>query len=597
MLVTYTDIDQLKRTEIESAQREHRLKLVTDNAGSAIFYVDRQLRIRFANQPFADAAGSPADELLGKSANDVLAADSWAELQTHLEKVFGGSKVSYERQERNAARQPALDAHESVPGSQRGPRRGRVRGAHRHRGRRQGPRDDQVAGGAASPLRRQHPGTDRVSRQEPQVHVLQPGVRGLGAPLAPGHLRAHTARRDASGSVRVHPADPETRAERRARRVRARGDDRIRRTALDARPHRARLRREPRRARAVLHRVRHPRPQAHGAGPRGARGAAAAVHRQHSGACGVPRRQPALPLRERSVPAADRIAPRRSDRPGALRRARRRRVADAGVLRRAGDDGRARHLRARGDRFPGAPPHHARAHRARPAVRRRAQRPVHRRPRHHRPARGAGCTGRARIAAARDHGRRAGAGGVRHARRVLPLRQSQLHRVLRPRSGPDGGSAPARRRRPRDLPERAGQDQPRPRGRAHGVRPPRAGDQRRASLDDDPARARHRAERGGVRRLRADERHPRPEAGPGSVARLGSRASPHHGQRARARGLHRPGLSPALRESPQRGVAGREPRHAHRTPRPRRHGRGAHRRADAAAREGAAGRRSSPTSV
>ncbi len=61
LVVTYSDIDQLKRVEIESGQREHRLRLVTDNAGSAIFYLDRQLRVRFANQPFAEATGRATD--------------------------------------------------------------------------------------------------------------------------------------------------------------------------------------------------------------------------------------------------------------------------------------------------------------------------------------------------------------------------------------------------------------------------------------------------------------------------------------------------------------------------------------------------------
>src|SRR5213592_2560884 len=34
-IVTYTDVDHLKRIEIESGMREHRLRLVADNAGSA----------------------------------------------------------------------------------------------------------------------------------------------------------------------------------------------------------------------------------------------------------------------------------------------------------------------------------------------------------------------------------------------------------------------------------------------------------------------------------------------------------------------------------------------------------------------------------
>jgi PAS domain S-box-containing protein len=64
-LVTYSDVDHLKRLELEAGQREHRLRLVTDSVGLPILYFDRQLRIRFANKPFGNWIGVPADDLLG----------------------------------------------------------------------------------------------------------------------------------------------------------------------------------------------------------------------------------------------------------------------------------------------------------------------------------------------------------------------------------------------------------------------------------------------------------------------------------------------------------------------------------------------------
>ena len=51
-LVTYSDVDHLKRLELEAGQREHRLRLVTDSVGLPILYFDRQLKLRFANKPF-----------------------------------------------------------------------------------------------------------------------------------------------------------------------------------------------------------------------------------------------------------------------------------------------------------------------------------------------------------------------------------------------------------------------------------------------------------------------------------------------------------------------------------------------------------------
>ena len=72
-LVTYSDVDHLKRLELEAGQREHRLRLVTDSVGVPILYVDRQLKIRFANQPFADWIGVPHDDLLGHAAEGLAA--------------------------------------------------------------------------------------------------------------------------------------------------------------------------------------------------------------------------------------------------------------------------------------------------------------------------------------------------------------------------------------------------------------------------------------------------------------------------------------------------------------------------------------------
>jgi PAS domain S-box-containing protein len=64
-LATYTDVDHLKRLELEAGQREHRLRLVTDSVELPILYFDRDFRLRFANRPFADWIGIPADDLLG----------------------------------------------------------------------------------------------------------------------------------------------------------------------------------------------------------------------------------------------------------------------------------------------------------------------------------------------------------------------------------------------------------------------------------------------------------------------------------------------------------------------------------------------------
>ncbi len=99
-LVTYSDVDHLKRLELEAGQREHRLRLVTDSVGVPILHLDRHMKIRFANKPVGTWLGVPADDIPGHLLNDVLPADTFAEMQSYIERAFAGATVTYERSER-----------------------------------------------------------------------------------------------------------------------------------------------------------------------------------------------------------------------------------------------------------------------------------------------------------------------------------------------------------------------------------------------------------------------------------------------------------------------------------------------------------------
>src|SRR5206468_5364994 len=102
-LITYSDVDHLKKLEIEAGQREHRLRLVTDSVGLPILYFDRQEKLRFANRPFADWIGAQADDLIGHPLRDFIPSDALTEMQSYIERAFAGATVSYERRERNAS--------------------------------------------------------------------------------------------------------------------------------------------------------------------------------------------------------------------------------------------------------------------------------------------------------------------------------------------------------------------------------------------------------------------------------------------------------------------------------------------------------------
>ena len=99
-LATYSDVDYLKRLELEAGQREHRLRLVTDSVELPILYFDREFRLRFANKPFASWLGVEADDLLGHGLKDFLPSDAFDQMTANVERVFEGATVAYERRDR-----------------------------------------------------------------------------------------------------------------------------------------------------------------------------------------------------------------------------------------------------------------------------------------------------------------------------------------------------------------------------------------------------------------------------------------------------------------------------------------------------------------
>jgi len=105
-LATYTDVDNIKRLELEAGQREHRLRVVTDSVGLPICYFDRSLRLRFANKPYGDYIGGAVDDLLGQPLKHFVAPEALAELANYVERAFAGATVSYDRNERSASGEP-----------------------------------------------------------------------------------------------------------------------------------------------------------------------------------------------------------------------------------------------------------------------------------------------------------------------------------------------------------------------------------------------------------------------------------------------------------------------------------------------------------
>ncbi len=258
-LVTYSDVDHLKKLELEAGQREHRLRLVTDSVGLPILYFDRQLKIRFANKPFGSLIGVPSDDVLGHALKDVLSGDAFAEMQGYVERAFAGATVTYERRERQVEGDPRWTRITLFPDREMG---GRVGGAFA------------VMNDIEDDIRVR----DALKAQESQMRLFADNIPGPIAYLD-RNLKYTFVNQAFANSVckpqdeiygktpfQVMMADVASflrpiltpRAGRRACRVRTRRQHAAGQPPVAARPHRARPRRDRHRARALLHRVRHP---------------------------------------------------------------------------------------------------------------------------------------------------------------------------------------------------------------------------------------------------------------------------------------------------------------------------------------------------
>ena len=102
-LVTYTDVDNLKRLELEAGQREHRLRLVTDSVGLPILLLRpaaqaalRQQAVRRLDRRAGRRPARPRAVAIS------CPPTRSTEMQGYIERAFAGATVSYERRERRA---------------------------------------------------------------------------------------------------------------------------------------------------------------------------------------------------------------------------------------------------------------------------------------------------------------------------------------------------------------------------------------------------------------------------------------------------------------------------------------------------------------
>lgn len=77
-------------------ESEERVRLIADNVGGMIAYIDHERRLRFVNRRVSDALGFDAGRLVGRRLTDILRADLYERLHPHLDHAYAGRTGSFE---------------------------------------------------------------------------------------------------------------------------------------------------------------------------------------------------------------------------------------------------------------------------------------------------------------------------------------------------------------------------------------------------------------------------------------------------------------------------------------------------------------------
>src|SRR5690349_3173259 len=97
-LGTCDDITEQRAAELKAVAKEAEIRMLADNVPVLISYYDaKELRCRFANKSYAQMWGWNEDSILGRTVQEVIGSEGYAEIAPHIERVIHGENVTYER--------------------------------------------------------------------------------------------------------------------------------------------------------------------------------------------------------------------------------------------------------------------------------------------------------------------------------------------------------------------------------------------------------------------------------------------------------------------------------------------------------------------
>jgi PAS domain S-box-containing protein len=90
------DITEQRRAEQALRDSEARVRLILNSVPAAIAYIDRDQRYRFLNRAYAELRNTEPEEILGRTAEELLGSAAYAASRPHIESVLSGQIAHFQ---------------------------------------------------------------------------------------------------------------------------------------------------------------------------------------------------------------------------------------------------------------------------------------------------------------------------------------------------------------------------------------------------------------------------------------------------------------------------------------------------------------------